>query len=155
MSKKQVNYWLFQSNPKVFRLREALAAEDLQTFSVKAHKKKIKEGDKIILWQTGKQTGCYGLATVKNAPVVQPIPSIETPYFLQLPKEGLRIQLSIDYNLWNKPITKEILPDVPDFEPFYAGNSGTNFKATKTQYESLVSVIERLEAAEELSLIHI
>lgn len=149
MSKEEINYWLFQSTPKVFQLREALAAEDLQTFSVKAHKKKIKKGDKIILWQAGKHTGCYGLATVMTLPKVQEIAPLEAPYFKRLPKKGLRVHLHIDYNLWNKPITKEILPTAPDFAPFYAGTPGTNFKATKTQYESLINIIERLDAAEE------
>lgn len=155
MSKEKINYWLFQTNPKVFRLKEALAAEAIQTFSVKAHKKKIKIGDKIILWQAGKKTGCYGLATVQSDPTLQEVVHQEASYFQQTPKEGLRVKLVIDYNLWNKPITKEILPNEPDFEPFYAGIPGTNFKATKAQFKALIEVIERLEAVEEPAAIYL
>ncbi len=155
MSNEKINYWLFQTNPKVFRLREALAAEAIQTFSIKAHKKKIKAGDKIILWQAGKQTGCYGLATVESNPTIQEVIQEEAAYFQKIPKEGLRVKLAIDYNLWNKPITKEILPNKPEFEPFYAGIPGTNFKATKSQFKALVHVIERLEAVEEPAAIYL
>ena len=64
MIKTTPNYWLFQFNPKVFRLKDALRAEALRSANVKAHKSKIKSGDQVILWQAGKNAGCYALATV-------------------------------------------------------------------------------------------
>ena len=149
MSNEKTNYWLFQSSPKVFLLKEALEAEAVHTFSLKSHKTKVKQGDKIILWQAGKNTGCFGLATIEGAPEETTILPTETPYFKKLPTKGLRVKIQVDYNLWNRPITKEILPNVPEFEPFYAGIPGTNFKATKAQYTALIEVIERLEAVEE------
>ena len=149
MSKKKINYWVFQSNPKIFLLKEALEAEAIRTFSLKAHKAKIKAGDKVILWEAGKRTGCYGLATIQTIPEKMEVQAIEKPYFKKLPSKGLRATLQIDYNLWNRPITKEILPDIAGFEPFYAGIPGTNFKATKAQYEALVNVIEQFDAVEE------
>lgn len=149
MSKKKINYWVFQSNPKIFLLKEALEAEVLRTFSLKAHKAKIKPGDKVILWEAGKRTGCYGLATIQASPEKMEVQAIEKPYFKKLPNKGLRASLQIDYNLWNRPITKEILPDIAGFEPFYAGIPGTNFKATKAQYEALIDVIEQFDAVEE------
>ena len=54
-----INYWLFQNNPKKFKLREALQQEALKTFVVKTHQAKIKKGDKVIIWQTGQDAGCY------------------------------------------------------------------------------------------------
>lgn len=149
MSNEKTNYWLFQSSPKVFLLKEALEAEAVQSFSLKSHKTKVKQGDKVILWQTGKNTGCYGLATIEGTPEETKVLPIETSYFKKLPNKGLRVKIQIEYNLWNRPITKEILPNVPEFEPFYAGIPGTNFKATKAQYTALIEVIERLEAVEE------
>ncbi len=149
MSDEKTNYWLFQSNPKVFRLKEALEAEALHTFSLTSHKTKVKQGDKIILWQAGKNTGCFGLATIQGVAKETVVPPTETQYFKQLPTKGLRVPIHIDYNLWNRPITKEILPNIPEFESFYAGIPGTNFKATKAQYKALIEVIERLEVVEE------
>lgn len=149
MAQKKVKYWLFQSSPQVFRLKEALAADAVATFAVKAHKKAIKVGDKIILWQSGKKAGCYGLGTVLSIPQNQAITSKEKDFFVNKIEEEQRIQLRIDYNLWNRPITKEILPNSQSFEAFYAGIPGTNFKATKGQFEELVAMVEHLDMAHE------
>lgn len=149
MGKAQVKYWLFQSNPKVFRLTEALAADAVRTFAIKAHKLSIKKGDKIILWQSGKKAGCYALATVVDKPSHLSVPTKEKTYFKVAIEEDKRIPLSIDYNLWNRPITKEILPNSASFEAFYAGIPGTNFKATKAQFEELIGIIEHLDMAHE------
>jgi len=149
MSKKKINYWVFQSTPKIFLLKEALEAEAVRTFSIKAHKAKVQEGDKVILWEAGKRTGCYGLATIQASPEKMEVQAIEKAFFKKTPNKGLRATLQIDYNLWNRPITKEILPSISGFEPFYAGIPGTNFKATKAQYDALVNVIEQFDAVEE------
>jgi len=149
MPKKAIKYWLFQSSPEVFRLKEALKADALQTFAVKAHKKSIKQGDKIIFWQSGKKAGCYALATIQSDPITTHINGKEKAYFKELPKDGERVKLRIDYNLWNRPITKEILPNSTTFEAFYAGIPGTNFKATKKQFEELIEVVEHLDMVHE------
>lgn len=149
MPKSAIKYWLFQSSPEVFRLKEALKADALQTFAVKAHKKSIKKGDKVIFWQSGKKAGCYALATVQSAPTLTEIKGKEKNYFIEFPKEGERVKLKIDYNLWNRPITKEIVPNSNTFEAFYAGIPGTNFKATKKQFEELIDVVEHLDMVHE------
>ena len=149
MPKRKVKYWLFQSSPQVFRLKDALAADALTTFAIKAHKKVIQTGDKIILWQSGKKSGCYALGSVLSAPTKQEVGAKEKVYFLNDTAEAQRIQLQIDYNLWNRPITKEILPNSKRFDSFYAGIPGTNFKATQAQYEELVAIVEHLDIAHE------
>jgi len=149
MPNKKVKYWLFQSSPQVFQLREALAADAVTTFAIKAHKKAIQIGDKIILWQSGKKAGCYALGSVLSAPINQAITAKEKAYFLSKVEEEQRIQLQIDYNLWNRPITKEMLPNSQTFDAFYAGIPGTNFKATKKQYTELVDIVEHLDIVHE------
>ena len=141
------NYWLFQINPQVFQLREALRAGQLQTFAVKQHRKKIKKGDRVILWATGKEAGCYGLAVV-NSEVQQMLPSeFEQTYFLEEVGADWRVELIVDYNLWNKPITAELLKGEAAFNKFYAGLPGTNYKATEVQYERLVKAINEHDLA--------
>lgn len=149
MPYKKIKYWLFQSSPQVFRLKEALAADAVSTFAVKAHKKLIQVGDKVILWQTGKSAGCYALAVVLSTPNNQAIAIKEKAFFLNKTQEEQRIKLRIAYNLWNRPITKEILPNSQSFNAFYAGIPGTNFKATKKQYEELVDIVEHLDMVHE------
>ncbi len=63
-----VNYWIFQGNPKVFDFETALRKKSLADWTVNAHKDKIKVGDKVILWITGPKSGCYALAEVTSEP---------------------------------------------------------------------------------------
>ncbi|MEM6320958.1 MAG: AAA family ATPase [Bacteroidota bacterium] len=142
-------YWLFQSSPKVFRLQDALAADAVHSFAVKAHRKAIRKGDRVILWQSGKKAGCYALATVTSEPKEQDISAVEIPFFRQLPDTEQRVGLIIDYNLWNRPITKEIVPHSTAFNEFYGGIPGTNFKVDEQQFKLLVRAIEQLDTANE------
>ncbi|MEM6967197.1 MAG: AAA family ATPase [Bacteroidota bacterium] len=140
--KSVINYWLFQNNPKKFRLREALQQEALKTFAVKAHKERIKKGDKVIIWQTGRDAGCYALATVISDVEKDDVEMEEVPYFRDEP-HALRVHLEIDYNLWSKPITKDFLPLSKSFDKFYGGLSGTNYKATEDQFNEIVNLVEQ------------
>lgn len=142
------NYWLFQSHPKVFKLPEALRDECLGTFAIKAHRDRIKVGDRVILWMVGPQSGCYGLARVASEVKEMAVLEREKPYFTDVPAPDVRVELAIEYNLWNKPITKELIP-APPFDQFYAGTPGTNFTATATQYNTIIQLIEQLDLANE------
>ncbi|MFK8006766.1 MAG: AAA family ATPase [Saprospiraceae bacterium] len=138
-----INYWLFQNNPKKFKLREALQQEALKTFVVKTHKGKIKKGDKVIIWQMGEDAGCYALATVASNVENDQVEEQEVPFFKEVPKETKRVHLNIDYNLWSKPITKDFIPLSKSFDRFYGGLSGTNYKATEEQFEEIINLVER------------
>ena len=137
------NYWLFQNNPDKFRLKEALKEEALKTFPVRSHKAKIKKGDKVILWQTGTEAGCYGLATVASEVEAEQIEDQEKPFYTTEPQEVERVDLKVDYNLWSNPITKDILPLSRSFDRFYAGLPGTNYKATEAQFNEIIQLIQQ------------
>ncbi len=147
--KDSPNYWLFQFNPKVFNLKEALQADALHSAPVKAHRETIRPGDKIILWQSGKNKGCYALGIVTSDVSNLSVSKKESSFYLTTIDPIPRITISIEYNLWNKPITKEILPESEAFQKFYAGAPGTNFRATETQYKELVQLITQLDLLQE------
>jgi 5-methylcytosine-specific restriction endonuclease McrBC GTP-binding regulatory subunit McrB len=149
MKERTPNYWLFQSNPKVFRLRDALRAEAVHTAAVRAHQSKMEIGDRVILWEAGKNAGCYALATIVSEVAAMEVLDLEKDYYKELPKLGDRVQLKIDYNLWNKPITKEILPNSTSFQEFYAGLPGSTFKATKQQFDQVKNLIETQDVVNE------
>jgi len=136
-----MQFWLFQINPKIFQLRAALRADSLLTFAVKSHQNKIKIGDKVIIWQTGKAAGVYALATVASEVVDMEIPSVEKVYYQVVPERTKRVKLDINYNLCNQPITKEILKSELYFEKLYTGLSSTNYQASKEQYQILIDLI--------------
>lgn len=150
MEQSAVQYWLFQIKPRQFRLREALRAEHLRSAEVQSHKNAIKKGDKVIIWQTEPEAGCYALATVMSNPAPEAIPEEELPYYIDLPEEdNFRVALSIDFNLWNRPVTPEVIPSIPAFSNFNAGLPGVNYRATKAQYEGLKALVKTLDLAYE------
>ena len=130
------NYWIFQGNPKIFDVETALRKKFLTDWTVSAHKDKIKIGDKVILWITGEKAGCYALAEVTSEPQTQ-IVSNDNQFWLEDNKNPFKAGIKITHNFVDHPILKETLKGNKDFEKFNAGNQGTNFSATKTQYNKL------------------
>lgn len=141
-------YWLFQAHSKKLQLVNALRANALHSFSVKAHKDKIRGGDKVILWQTGKNSGVYGLATVRSSPQQIELHEEEKAYWVESSPSS-RVQLKVDYNLWNRPIDAKTIKELPAFEHFNAGLSGTNYSATEEQYTVLEGMLQESNALEE------
>ena len=128
-----VNYWVFQSNPKWYDAIGALRDNAVDRWSIDVHKQKIKPGDKAIIWVTGPNGGCCALATVLTP--VQAMDSDAPAYARSADFAGThdRVKITIDHNLWDKPISKEeAIASLPGLK---AGIQGTTFSATKEQYE--------------------
>lgn len=151
-SKPKINYWIFQVNPTLFNLRNALRNEALHTFSVRSHKKRIQQGDRIIFWQSGQASGCYALGRVTSNVEVLPFDRAELPYILKtdiLNKERSAVRVEIEYNLWNYPIFKEELA-TKWVTQMKINLPGTNFEATSEQYNALLHIIEMRNEISEL-----
>ena len=142
-------YWLFQSNFKTFRLRDALRVETLFSFPVRAHTDRIRAGDKVIIWQTGKAQGCYALATVLSDPEEMEILPEEKVFYSEPGEKEMRVRLRLDYNLWNRPLTQDMLSNEKSLEAFYAGLPGTNYRATREQYQALVTLVSQQDVFHE------
>ncbi len=136
-----IAYWLFQANPALFRLREALRLGRLHTFALRAHRQRVRAGDRVILWQTGREAGCYGLATVTDEAREIPPAEAEQPFFSKEPPALPRVTLRIDYNCWNQPLTPDLLAEHPAFADFNAGRPGANYRATAEQFRTLENLI--------------
>ncbi|WP_019986598.1 McrB family protein [Rudanella lutea] len=143
-SEEQTNYWIFQGNPAQFRIVDSLKDNALRTWRVAAHAQTIKPGDKIILWVVGKQSGCYALAQVASEIYTGTDESGEQYYQTAqvLTEPTQRVKINIEHNLWDKPILKPQLQDLPAFTGFNGGNQGTNFTATRYQYELILKMAQ-------------
>jgi len=141
--KSEANFWIFQGSPKIYDIVGALRDNAVKTWSVKAHKSKIKTGDKVILWSTGADSGCYALGTVSSDVENRTDDPSELKYYYDTPVSGAsdRVEIRVDYNFCDNPILKTKLMDVSSFEDFNGGNQGTNFTATKEQYDTILSSV--------------
>lgn len=137
------NYWIFQGSPDVFDVVKSLKDGVLKTWSVKAHKSKITTGDKVILWLTGKEGGCYALAEVESDVFQSSVSEEESFYYKEPPSEPYdQVELRITHNLAENPITTEMIDGLQALSALKAGNQGTNFSATEEQYEALKEMAE-------------
>ncbi|HPO56804.1 MAG TPA: AAA family ATPase [Ignavibacteriaceae bacterium] len=122
-------YWIFQGNTKVFpEVFERLNENKIERWYVNQNKNNIKNGDKGILWITGKQRGCYALFDI----VSNVLKSSEKDY----------VKINITNNLSFNPITLEIINLHQELKDLRIGNQGTNFPATEKQYLTLKDIAE-------------
>ncbi|WP_185957205.1 EVE domain-containing protein [Gracilimonas mengyeensis] len=135
------NYWLFQGNPSVFDIEQSLKDGALSSWRVNAHKDKIRPGDKVILWVSGNKRGCYALGEVESEVQENTAKEDELPYYKEHDKENGfdQVELKITHNLANNPITYDQIKNVPELADLKIGNQGTNFSATKEEYDALLA----------------
>ena len=148
-TEKEPKYWLFQCNPKIMDLKGALREDTLESFPVKAHLSKIHPGDQIILWVSGAEAGAYGLASVTSEVQDLVFSKKMEPYITEYPDAQKMVSLNIQYNLWNKPVTKDMLPQDVSFQQFPAGLPGSTFSINRGQFESFVKLIKQQDLLEE------
>ncbi|MTJ46843.1 EVE domain-containing protein [Dolichospermum sp. UHCC 0259] len=57
-------YWLFQGNPKYYRVLDAIKDLEQIPWLVTRYAKDITPGDGVIIWLSGKESGIYAIAEV-------------------------------------------------------------------------------------------
>jgi predicted Mrr-cat superfamily restriction endonuclease len=144
-ARSKLNYWVFQGNPKIYNVIEALNDNMLTTWSIKAHDKKIKVGDKIILWVTGKDQGCYALGEVTSEVYEGLDEEDQIKYYTEQSKNEIskRVKIKITKNLSNSPLTKDEIENISELNELKVGNQGTNFSATEEEYEILLELAQK------------
>lgn len=151
---KEKGYWIFQGNPNIYNIIEALRDGNLKTFFVKTHKDKIKSGDKVILWVTGNQSGCYALCTITSKVIKKKIDPADEKYYTDKGKEKYnteisqilpldKVEIKIDHNLCDRPILYDSISNKQILKDLKVGLQGTNFTANKEQYEEFLKLAKQ------------
>lgn len=134
-------YWVFQGNPDFFDIEKALSEGILNDWTVSSHIEEIRKGDKVILWMTGKKAGCYALAEITHEPQV--IEQSEDDHLWKVDNDNdLKAGLKVTHNLLDNPLTKEDLSKYPTLRDLKVGFQGSNFSATKEQYEAILKIMQ-------------
>jgi hypothetical protein len=136
-----ISYWVFQCNPAEFDFETAVRNNLLHDWTIAAHKDKIKKGDKVILWLTGKRSGCYALARVTSDPA-ESTSSPDNHLWKIEPKNSLKSGIEILHNLIGKPLLWRNIKEYEVLKDLKVGNQGTNFTANRKQYNTLLKLIE-------------
>ena len=130
-------YWLFQGNPKYYRILDAIENLEEMPWLVTRYRQEIAVGDGVLIWMAGKDAGIYAIAEITAPPeVLTDIPDAE--YWLDSSKIKNRPQAKIRFirKLLGQPLRKfELKYDriLKDLSVIRVPNS-TNFKVTPEQW---------------------
>ncbi|GAB4537944.1 MAG: hypothetical protein Tsb0014_27200 [Pleurocapsa sp.] len=136
-----MNYWLFQGNPKHYRLLDAI--QDLkETFwLVTRYTKDIEVGDGVLVWMSGENAGVYAVAEIIEPPhLLTEIPNpeywIDPTHFRE---DRPHVKIRFLRKLLGQPLRRlELKRDriLRDLLVIRAPHS-TNFKVTPEQWEQV------------------
>lgn len=138
-----VKYWVFQANPKIYRIIDALKENVLRSWMVNQFKNEIKAGDKVIIWVSGINSGVYAMATIISNVYNGLDYNKEYNFYIEKSANAKndRVNLMLEFNLVDNPILKEQILKNPILKDLNQGMQGTNFQASKIQYDTIISLI--------------
>lgn len=133
------NYWVFQGNPDTFDFETAFKNDLIDTWTVSAHKDKIKPGDKVIIWITGKNAGCYALGEITSSPH-EVTDERDSHLWKKEDNNSLKAGIKFTHKLFNNPLLSAQIKSQKALDNLNVGLQGTNFKATKEQYQKILEM---------------
>lgn len=139
------NAWLFQSNPALYDLRGALHSLNEQVWSVSRYAKEIRKGDRVYLWEAGREGGIAGVAEITEPARLRSEPPEQLPFsrFAEaFAGERLRAQLRI-LRIVEPVIPRQAVVSAPGLGALgvMRCSRGTNFRLSEDQWLALNSLI--------------
>lgn len=140
-------YWLFQGNPKYYRVLEGIRDFERMPWLVTRHANAISVGDGVLVWIAGAHSGIYGIAEIEETPQVLASPP-DLNYWIDKSRVSNRTQAWIRFTrkLLDTPLLRtELLKDsiLKNLLVIRAPNS-TNFKVTDEEWKRVDQLISSL-----------
>jgi hypothetical protein len=138
-------YWVFQANPNYYDINASLQELRDMTWLIKQQTGKIHLGDKIFIWESGKNAGVLAVGSVTSEPAVIDELAAMAKYTcsnnLGAAKE-LRAQVRVDYVLPTR-IDKATVRATPALSQMTILRApiGTNFRITRDQAYNLEKLV--------------
>jgi 5-methylcytosine-specific restriction endonuclease McrA len=135
--------WIFQGNPRFFRIDDYLNSREEFYWTIKQFKKIIKIGDIVYIWRSGKNAGIVAVAQVTSH--VEIVSDDSTDYWIQKSEtnsaETERVKLRILERRVDNPLLKDdVKVRLPDWS-FIKSPQGTNFKVSIEQSEIINNLL--------------
>ena len=134
--------WLFQANPKRYRIEDSLRQEDGELWNLNQHADDVREGDRVLIWMCGAQAGVYAIGTVLADPAAS-VDSPEGQAYWTDPKDGERrkprVPVRYDRVMTDRPLLKAYLVHDPELDGLSVIRQprGTNFRVTTDEWRAV------------------
>ncbi len=138
-------YWLFQGNPKYYRVIDGIRDFEQMPWLVTRYAKDIAPGDGVLIWVSGKEAGIYALAEVTEpAQVLSQLP--DRKYWTNASRAVDKAQAIIQFKqkLLDRPLLKTNLlldPVLKNLLVIRAPNA-TNFKVTPEEWQRVRELLK-------------
>ena len=134
--------WLFQASPDRYDIERSLQVEAREQWNCRQHAARIRQGDRVLIWISGKDAGIYAIGTILTDPVER-ADSVRGLSYWKRKSEGLeawpRVEVRYDRVLLDRPLAKvflqwdEALADLS----VIAQPRGTNFKVQEAEWQAI------------------
>ena len=138
LEKEDNNIWIFQGNPKEYRIIDSLSDGILDGWRVTRYKEKIKIGDTALIWICGKSAGIYAVAEIISNPEYMTLLPEEEKYFIK--KEGAKGKIAVNFKftkyLLENPVYRYELKNTPGLEnlSIFGFKNHTNYPVKKEEW---------------------
>ena len=134
-------YWLFQANPKHYRIFDAIRELDEMPWLVTRYRDKVRPNDGVLIWVAGPNAGVYAIATVLTIPSIgRPADIADLDYWtdpIRIRTTKPRTNIRFFRKLLGQPLRKHELRfdrTLRDLDVIHTPGS-TNFKLTAEQWQ--------------------
>jgi len=138
--------WIFQCNPEIFDIDQALSKLSQLTWQIKQHRNQIKKGDQVLFWRSKIDSGIVATGTIIDDPQIRPEADAEQEFHRnpeKLREPRLSVTVAIDRVL-EQPILRTGLKDDPRFSDLsiLRFTQGTNFAVGSEEAKILWELID-------------
>ncbi len=137
--------WIFQANPNIYDLKNAITELSELTFSVSRYKEEMHIGDSVFFWLAGNNAGVVGLGQIVTEPDVIDTSLADKKFFVDtnhFVEDKTRVKIKVIKPL-TETITKDELRKYQELQNLSILKSpqGTNFRVSKSEGEKLMELI--------------
>jgi predicted RNA-binding protein with PUA-like domain len=139
-------YWLFQGNPKYYRIIDGIRDFTQMPWLVTRYAKEMQPGDGVLVWMSGKDAGLYAIAEMIEAPkLMADLPDIG--YWLDKSRLGEKPFATIRFTdkLLDRPLLRSELKQDPVLGTLIVIRqpNGTNFKVSPEEWRRVYELKEQ------------
>lgn len=140
-----MTYWLFQGNPKYYRVIDGIRDFEQMPWLVTRYAKDIALGDGVLVWVSGKEAGIYALAEViEPAQVLSQLP--DQKYWTDASRAVNKAQAIIQFKqkLLDRPLLRTNLLQDPVLKNLLIirAPNATNFKITPEEWQRVRELLK-------------
>ena len=139
--------WIFQCNPELYNIRGALKGLKSDTSLVSKYQDEILPGDRIYLWESGKEAGIVGLGEVVDKPSSRMAPPESVQFQVDSEKfKGERVRALVRFlERFDSTISRNQILAIPALSnlSILKQAQGTNFAVTPAEAEVIEDLLSQ------------